>query len=57
MVDVNDMRSRYTGTFVYLDKSVEQVEAMDAVREDVDATALGEEGNAFAYDAEFLNYE
>lgn len=34
-------RSRFTGTFRHLEKSAEQVDAMDSIRETVDETALG----------------
>lgn len=57
MKDVGEQFSRYPGRFVYLTESVDEVAAMDSVREAVDSTQLGSAGNAFAWDWGFLNYE
>ena len=51
------MKSRYTGSFEYLEKSNDEVDSMDTLRADIDATALGKDKNAFAFDPAFLNYE
>ena len=55
--DPLEQNSRFTGRWHYIEKSNQQVDAMDSVRAAIDGTELGKGGNAFAYGSNFLDYE